>query len=173
MFLLTFLFPGHFLDDSRLVDHHSSVTPQGNHNSGMVSNASIYGPSATLRTVATSNSSSPAGGGAGNGGGGSLVTATGSLGLIGASNGSLGGSSSVGGGGLVGLGGGSIGGMAHHAPATSNHMVHHHSASTAALLVVPQPINASKINVSLGAGGSGTGRKYQCKMCPQVSQKYK
>uniref|UniRef100_A0AAG5CQI7 C2H2-type domain-containing protein n=1 Tax=Anopheles atroparvus TaxID=41427 RepID=A0AAG5CQI7_ANOAO len=36
----------------------------------------------------------------------------------------------------------------------------------AALLVVPQPINATKI----GAGGlpNGTGRKYQCKMCPQI-----
>uniref|UniRef100_A0A0K8UL03 Zinc finger protein rotund n=1 Tax=Bactrocera latifrons TaxID=174628 RepID=A0A0K8UL03_BACLA len=157
---------GHFLDDSRLLDHHA-VTPQGNH-SGMASAASIYGPSATLRTIATSNSSSPAGGGGGNGGGGSLVTAPGSLGLIGASNGSLGGSSSVGGGGLVGLGGANIGGIAHHAPTTSNHMSHHHSASTAALLVVPQPINASKMNVTLGAGGSGTGRKYQCKMCPQI-----
>nr|XP_036229550.1 zinc finger protein rotund isoform X2 [Bactrocera oleae] len=158
---------GHFLDDSRLVDHHSAVTPQGNH-SGMASAASIYGPSATLRTIATSNSNSPAGGGGGNGGGGSLVTATGGLGLIGASNGGLVGSSSVGGGGLVGLGGASIGSIAHHAPTTSNHMTHHHSASTAALLVVPQPINASKMNVTLGAGGSGTGRKYQCKMCPQI-----
>ncbi|XP_050068726.1 zinc finger protein rotund-like [Anopheles maculipalpis] len=35
-----------------------------------------------------------------------------------------------------------------------------------ALLVVPQPINATKI----GATGlpNGTGRKYQCKMCPQI-----
>uniref|UniRef100_A0A182MVU3 Uncharacterized protein n=1 Tax=Anopheles culicifacies TaxID=139723 RepID=A0A182MVU3_9DIPT len=43
-----------------------------------------------------------------------------------------------------------------------------HSGATnpaAALLVVPQPINATKI----GATGlpNGTGRKYQCKMCPQ------
>jgi hypothetical protein len=34
------------------------------------------------------------------------------------------------------------------------------------LLVVPQPINATKISGSLP---NGTGRKYQCKMCPQVS----
>ncbi|XP_028897084.2 zinc finger protein rotund isoform X1 [Zeugodacus cucurbitae] len=155
---------GHFLDDSRLVEHHSAVTPQSNHNSGMASAASIYGPSAPLRTVATSNSSSPAGGGGGNVGGGSLVTAAGSLGLIGVSNGSSG----VGAGGLAGLGGASIGGIAHHAPTASNHMTHHHGASTAALLVVPQPINASKMNVTLGGGGSGTGRKYQCKMCPQI-----
>lgn len=35
-----------------------------------------------------------------------------------------------------------------------------------ALLVVPQPINATKMG---GPLGPGTGRKYQCKMCPQVS----
>jgi len=33
------------------------------------------------------------------------------------------------------------------------------------MLVVPQPINATKMNSSI----SGTGRKYNCKMCPQVS----
>uniref|UniRef100_A0A182T625 Uncharacterized protein n=1 Tax=Anopheles maculatus TaxID=74869 RepID=A0A182T625_9DIPT len=40
-----------------------------------------------------------------------------------------------------------------------------------ALLVVPQPINATKI----GATGlpNGTGRKYQCKMCPQVGFLYR
>jgi hypothetical protein len=40
------------------------------------------------------------------------------------------------------------------------------NAQTSALLVVPQPINATKISGSLP---NGTGRKYQCKMCPQVS----
>lgn len=34
------------------------------------------------------------------------------------------------------------------------------------LLVVPQPINATKMSSGLA---NGTGRKYQCKMCPQVS----
>lgn len=33
------------------------------------------------------------------------------------------------------------------------------------LLVVPQPLNATKIAPGLPNGG---GRKYQCKMCPQV-----
>lgn len=33
------------------------------------------------------------------------------------------------------------------------------------LLVVPQPINATKMSSGLA---NGTGRKYQCKMCPQV-----
>lgn len=42
-----------------------------------------------------------------------------------------------------------------------------HTTTPAALLVVPQPINASKINSGL-TNGSGPGRKYQCKMCPQV-----
>lgn len=63
-------------------------------------------------------------------------------------------SSSPGGAG-IGIGGG-IGGP------------HGHSGTPAALLVVPQPINASKIGATL-ANGPGTGRKYQCKMCPQVS----
>lgn len=57
-----------------------------------------------------------------------------------------------------------------------NHVGHHSSASAAALLVVPQPINATKIGSSLGGsgggGGGGTGRKYQCKMCPQVSDSF-
>lgn len=44
---------------------------------------------------------------------------------------------------------------------------HGHTTTPAALLVVPQPINASKINTGL-TNGSGPGRKYQCKMCPQV-----
>uniref|UniRef100_A0A8W7Q3J4 Uncharacterized protein n=1 Tax=Anopheles coluzzii TaxID=1518534 RepID=A0A8W7Q3J4_ANOCL len=41
----------------------------------------------------------------------------------------------------------------------------------AALLVVPQPINATKI----GATGlpNGTGRKYQCKMCPQLPERFR
>lgn len=42
-----------------------------------------------------------------------------------------------------------------------------HATTPAALLVVPQPINASKINTGL-TNGTGPGRKYQCKMCPQV-----
>lgn len=44
---------------------------------------------------------------------------------------------------------------------------HGHVNTPAALLVVPQPINATKIGSSLN--GPGTGRKYQCKMCPQVN----
>ncbi|XP_039442943.1 zinc finger protein rotund isoform X2 [Culex pipiens pallens] len=42
---------------------------------------------------------------------------------------------------------------------------HVHPNSAAALLVVPQPINATKIGTGLP---NGTGRKYQCKMCPQI-----
>lgn len=42
-----------------------------------------------------------------------------------------------------------------------------HATTPAALLVVPQPINASKISTGL-TNGTGPGRKYQCKMCPQV-----
>lgn len=42
---------------------------------------------------------------------------------------------------------------------------HPHGGTPAALLVVPQPINASKMG---GGMPNGTGRKYQCKMCPQV-----
>ncbi|XP_058056223.1 zinc finger protein rotund [Anopheles bellator] len=46
---------------------------------------------------------------------------------------------------------------------------HGHGASNpaAALLVVPQPINATKIGATTGLP-NGTGRKYQCKMCPQI-----
>lgn len=77
-----------------------------------------------------------------------LYGATGAL-RSGSSN-----SSSPGGGG-GGLGGGHI-----------------HGNTPAALLVVPQPINATKIGSSL-ANGTGTGRKYQCKMCPQVRQQFK
>lgn len=36
------------------------------------------------------------------------------------------------------------------------------------LLVVPQPINATKMSSGLP---NGSGRKYQCKMCPQVRAK--
>lgn len=43
---------------------------------------------------------------------------------------------------------------------------HPHAGTPAALLVVPQPINATKIGAGLTNGGPG--RKYQCKMCPQV-----
>lgn len=39
----------------------------------------------------------------------------------------------------------------------------HGQSST--LLVVPQPINATKMTSGLS---NGNGRKYQCKMCPQV-----
>ncbi|KAL9888413.1 rotund isoform 1-T1 [Glossina fuscipes fuscipes] len=75
---------------------------------------------------------------------------------------------------VTGQGGGVLGptgAVAHH----GNHVGHHGSAAAAALLVVPQPINATKIGASLGGsgggggtGGGGTGRKYQCKMCPQI-----
>lgn len=34
------------------------------------------------------------------------------------------------------------------------------------MLVVPQPVKSSN---SLSSATNGTGRKYQCKMCPQVS----
>lgn len=44
---------------------------------------------------------------------------------------------------------------------------HGHGGTPAALLVVPQPINATKMGATL-ANGTGSGRKYQCKMCPQV-----
>lgn len=67
-------------------------------------------------------------------------------------------SSSPGGGngGGANVGGGGLGGGQHG-----------HAGTPAALLVVPQPINASKIGAGLTNGG-GPGRKYQCKMCPQV-----
>lgn len=59
-------------------------------------------------------------------------------------------------------GGGGLGG-----PGSLSGLTHAHANTPAALLVVPQPINATKIGASL-ANGPGTGRKYQCKMCPQV-----
>ena len=39
-------------------------------------------------------------------------------------------------------------------------------------LVVPQPINAKHHggHHANGGGGGGSGRKYQCKMCPQVGK---
>lgn len=43
------------------------------------------------------------------------------------------------------------------------------SPAGGALLVVPQPINASKMAGQPGLPNGATGRKYQCKMCPQVS----
>lgn len=49
---------------------------------------------------------------------------------------------------------------------------HGHGNTSASLLVVTQPINATKIGATL-ANGAGTGRKYQCKMCPQVRYAYK
>ncbi len=36
------------------------------------------------------------------------------------------------------------------------------------MLVVPQPVKSSN-NLSGAPTTNGTGRKYQCKMCPQVS----
>lgn len=44
-----------------------------------------------------------------------------------------------------------------------------HGQQSSTLLVVPQPINATKISTGLS---NNTGRKYQCKMCPQVSMIY-
>jgi len=41
-----------------------------------------------------------------------------------------------------------------------------HGQQSSTLLVVPQPINATKISTGIS---NNTGRKYQCKMCPQVS----
>ncbi|XP_055377519.1 zinc finger protein rotund isoform X2 [Condylostylus longicornis] len=80
-------------------------------------------------------------------------------------------SSSPGGGagGGAGGGGGPGGGPGGNStnPNPIGHHGHHSSSAAAALLVVPQPINATKITAGL-ANGSGTGRKYQCKMCPQV-----
>ncbi|XP_070493142.1 zinc finger protein rotund isoform X2 [Chironomus tepperi] len=40
-----------------------------------------------------------------------------------------------------------------------------HGQQSSTLLVVPQPINATKISTGLS---NNTGRKYQCKMCPQI-----
>lgn len=105
----------------------------------------------------------------------SYFSSTGSLGLGSAVNGSGSGP----GGGNSSLAGGSHHG--NHVSAAAAAAAHHHNnavaaASAAALLVVPQPINASKMGgpgVGVGAGGGhapagGSGRKYQCKMCPQV-----
>ena len=44
-----------------------------------------------------------------------------------------------------------------------------HGQQSSTLLVVPQPINATKISTGLS---NNTGRKYQCKMCPQVSVRF-
>ncbi|GAB0088147.1 zinc finger protein rotund [Sergentomyia squamirostris] len=54
----------------------------------------------------------------------------------------------------------SPGGAGIHGP------VGHGHGATSALLVVPQPINATKISGGL-PNGAPPGRKYQCKMCPQ------
>lgn len=43
------------------------------------------------------------------------------------------------------------------------------AGSSPALLVVPQPINATKMGGMQNGGPQP--RKYQCKMCPQVSKK--
>ncbi|XP_062565209.1 zinc finger protein rotund isoform X1 [Armigeres subalbatus] len=51
------------------------------------------------------------------------------------------------------------------APTNGSPGGHHVHPNPAALLVVPQPINATKIGAALP---NGTGRKYQCKMCPQI-----
>ncbi len=47
-------------------------------------------------------------------------------------------------------------------------------ASSMGMLVAPQPINAAKMGHTLAAvaaqsNGGSQARKYQCKMCPQVS----
>ena len=72
-------------------------------------------------------------------------------------------SSSPGGGGNVGAG--VQGGIGN--PSSGNNGGHPHGGTPAALLVVPQPINATKMGAGL-TNGTGPGRKYQCKMCPQV-----
>lgn len=89
-------------------------------------------------------------------------TAQGQMALYGAAGAALrsasSNSSSPGGHGAGGVGGGGGGvGVSGHP----------HAGTPAALLVVPQPINATKIGAGLTNGG-GPGRKYQCKMCPQV-----
>lgn len=81
-----------------------------------------------------------------------IYGATGALRSASSNSSSPGGGHGGGGGG----GGGVVGGVGHP-----------HAGTPAALLVVPQPINATKIGGSLSNGG-GPGRKYQCKMCPQV-----
>lgn len=56
-------------------------------------------------------------------------------------------------------------------PPTSVQTPSVNAAAAAAMLVVPQPINASKMGQQQGSivsANGGTGRKYQCKMCPQV-----
>lgn len=53
------------------------------------------------------------------------------------------------------------------AQSNSNSPGNGHGQPSSALLVVPQPINATKMTSGLT---NGTGRKYQCKMCPQVRQ---
>ncbi|XP_023711216.1 zinc finger protein rotund isoform X3 [Cryptotermes secundus] len=56
-------------------------------------------------------------------------------------------------------------------PPTSVQTPSVNAAAAAAMLVVPQPINASKMGQQQGSivsTNGGTGRKYQCKMCPQV-----
>lgn len=53
------------------------------------------------------------------------------------------------------------------AQSNSNSPGNGHGQPSSALLVVPQPINATKMTSGLS---NGTGRKYQCKMCPQVRQ---
>ncbi|BFF89555.1 zinc finger protein rotund [Drosophila madeirensis] len=108
------------------------------------------------------------------------VAGQGGLGLGSAANGGAGGGASGG-------GNSSLGAPSHHGnhvSAAAAAAAHHHNSAVAAasaaasLLVVPQPINASKMGggqSAVGAGasghapGGGSGRKYQCKMCPQVS----
>ncbi|XP_033236520.1 zinc finger protein rotund isoform X4 [Drosophila pseudoobscura] len=106
------------------------------------------------------------------------VAGQGGLGLGSAANGGAGGGTSGG-------GNSSLVAPSHHGnhvSAAAAAAAHHHSSAVAAasaaasLLVVPQPINASKMGggpggVGAGTGGhapgGGSGRKYQCKMCPQ------
>lgn len=52
------------------------------------------------------------------------------------------------------------------ATSNSSHSPGNLHGQQSTLLVVPQPINATKMTSGLS---NGNGRKYQCKMCPQVS----
>lgn len=47
-------------------------------------------------------------------------------------------------------------------------------SSSGSMLVVPQPISAATKGPGApsGVATNGTGRKYQCKMCPQVSSSF-
>lgn len=55
------------------------------------------------------------------------------------------------------------------AASNSNSPGNHLHGQSSTLLVVPQPINATK----MPSGLPNSGRKYQCKMCPQVRKNLK